>query len=254
VGTVPLFVDRTPELARLDAWLDAALAGHGRTGFVAGEAGAGKTALMAKFCQRAQERHSTLLVASGSCDAPTGAGDAFLPFREILALLTGDVDAGLASGAISEANAERLRRIVARSTEILLEVGLELVGAFVPMGGLIAALEQIYEQYLTFLRRLSSEQPLVILLDDLHWGDGSSISLFFHIARRIESCPILLLGTYRPSEIELGRAGQRSLGCLPQHPNSRPRPDRPRRRCWCWLHRPASVAPRPASRISLLHR
>ena len=241
MGATPLFVDRDLELERLNAWLDAALAGHGCTGFIAGEAGAGKTALMAEFARRAQKRHSTLLVASGSCDAPTGVGDAFLPFREILALFTGDVDAGLARGAINEANAERLRRVVARSTDILLEVGLELVDTFVPMGSLIAALarlakkatglekkladlserqrpggparivaqEQIFEQYLAFLRRFSSEQPIVILLDDLHWGDGSSISLLFHIARRIESYPILLIGSYRPSEIELGRAGQR---------------------------------------------
>ena len=161
--------------------------------------------------------------------------------REILALFTGDVDAGLARGAINEANAERLRRVVARSTDILLEVGLELVDTFVPMGSLIAAVarlakkatglekkladlserqrpggpaptvaqEQIFEQYLAFLRRFSSEQPIVILLDDLHWGDSSSISLLFHIARRIESYPILLIGSYRPSEIELGHAGQR---------------------------------------------
>ncbi len=241
MGTTPPFVDRDLEMARLDAWLGEALAGHGLAGFVAGEAGAGKTALMAEFARRAQVRHSTLLVASGSCDAPTGVGDAFLPFREVLALLIGDVDAGLASGAINEANAERLRRVVARSTEILLEVGLELVGAFVPMGGLIAALarlakkstgldkkladlserqrpgstapaaapEQIFEQYLAFLRKLSAEQPLVILFDDLHWGDSSSISLLFHIARRIESYPILLVGSFRPSEIELGRGGQR---------------------------------------------
>ena len=74
-----------------------------------GEAGAGKTALITEFARRAQDARGDLVVAIGNCNAQTGIGDPYLPFREILGQLTGDVDAKLAQGATTAENASRLR-------------------------------------------------------------------------------------------------------------------------------------------------
>lgn len=134
----PVFIGRRTELGRLDAFLDLALAGQGQVVFVTGEAGAGKTALISEFTRRAQREHADLVMAIGDCNAQTGFGDPYLPFREILGLLTGDVDAKLAEGAISTENADRLRDFVRVSGEALLDLGPELIGVFVPGIGLAA--------------------------------------------------------------------------------------------------------------------
>ena len=126
------FVARERELARLGSFLDRTLDGQGQVCFVIGNAGSGKTALVTEFARRAQEAHADLLVTAGTCNAQTGIGDPYLPFRELLGLLTGDVEGKLARGAISQENAARLRRLLALSGEVLVECGADLIGVFVP--------------------------------------------------------------------------------------------------------------------------
>ena len=81
--------------------LDLAMAGQGRVFFLRGEAGSGKTALMAEFARRAMEADHDLIVAGGECSAYSGLGDPYLPFRGILAMLTGDLQTQWAGGALS---------------------------------------------------------------------------------------------------------------------------------------------------------
>jgi len=236
-----VFVARQRELAQLNEFLDTALAGQGQVCFVTGEAGSGKTALVTEFARRAEKVHPNLIVALGNCSAQTGIGDPYLPFREILALLTGDVEAKLAERTISPDNANRLRGLLRWSGNALLEFGPDLIDVLVPGVGLIAkagafvadqvgwsekleelmqrkaahagspGLEQshIFEQYTDVLRVLAAKQPLMLVLDDLQWADTSSISLLFHLSRRIGDSRILLVGTYRPDEVALGRVGER---------------------------------------------
>jgi adenylate cyclase len=238
-----VFVARERELARLDGFLKRALAVQGLACFVSGEAGSGKTALVSEFARRAQEQHRDLAVAVGQSDAQTGVGDPHSPFREVLGQLTGDVEAKLAQGAITEENASRLRKLLVLSCQALVEVGPDLVGVFVPGAGLAtrvgafvaekvgwldklerlvgkrqegagsgdSGIEQshIFEQYANVLGRLSHKHPLLLVLDDLQWADMASIGLLFRLGRRIGGHRILLVGTYRPEEVAIGRAGER---------------------------------------------
>ena len=89
---------REQELAQLDTWLGEALAGQGRVGFVVGEPGSGKTMLLREFARRAMEAHPDLVVAGGTCNAYAGLGDSYLPFVEILRLLTGMSSRGARRG------------------------------------------------------------------------------------------------------------------------------------------------------------
>lgn len=89
------FVARQGQLGELHSFLNQALESRGQVAFVVGEAGSGKTALVTEFARRAEEAHDDLVVAIGNCNAQTGIGDPYLPFREILSQLTGDVDAKL---------------------------------------------------------------------------------------------------------------------------------------------------------------
>lgn len=97
-----LCVARERELVQLETHLIATLNGSGRIVFVTGEAGRGKTTLMAEFARRGQERFSDMVVAFGNCDAYAGSGDPYLPFRDILTLLSGDVESRWKAGALSQ--------------------------------------------------------------------------------------------------------------------------------------------------------
>ena len=145
------FVGRDKEMGRLSSYLDAALAGKGPVCFVAGEAGAGKTALTLAFVRRAQATHPDLVAAMGNCNPQTGLGDPYLPFREVLGLLFGDADAKLAEGAIDQENANRLRRMLARSGQVLVELGPDLIGVLIPGGHLIGMAGKVAAQKMGWL-------------------------------------------------------------------------------------------------------
>ena len=67
----------------------------------------------------------------------------------------------------------------------------------------------LFEQVTRVLIHLAQRQPLVVLLDDLQWADSGSVSLLFHLGRRLAGTRILVLGAYRPDDVALGRGGER---------------------------------------------
>jgi predicted ATPase len=237
------FVGREGELAELHGHLEETLAGSGQICFVSGQAGSGKTALVRTFAHRAIGQHPEVVVAMGTCNAQTGIGDPYLPFRDALAMLTDGLTAQQAAGRLSPENSNRLRTILARSVQVLVEVAPELIGAFIPGAKLLgyfgeavakwvgwmdrlddlakkaeketgtaeATADQgrIFEQYTAFLRKLSEQVPLILFLDDLQWADSASINLLFHLGRHLEESRVLILGAYRPDDVALGRNGER---------------------------------------------
>jgi len=133
----PIFVARERERDQLAQLLDHALAGRGRVAFITGDAGSGKTSLIRAFVDSAQERHADLVAATASCNAYTGIGDPYAPFRQILGALTGDVEARWTAGVISSNHAHRLWRNLPLAVEALVEQGAELIDTFVPRTGLL---------------------------------------------------------------------------------------------------------------------
>jgi DNA-binding SARP family transcriptional activator len=237
----PVFVARGRELAQLEQSLDLALAGKGRVVFVTGEAGSGKTSLVREFTRRAQETHPDLIVAGGYCNAYTGAGDPYLPFRHILELLTGDIEASWGAGAITKDHALRLWNTLPITARALIEFGPDLVGSLVASAALVerarcqlsgqadwlTKLEKLlersspgsdvpspqqvalFEQCSRVLRAVAAQAPLVLILDDLQWADAGSIHLLFHLGRQLAGSPILIVGIYRPEDVAVARAGER---------------------------------------------
>ncbi|MBN2408891.1 MAG: protein kinase, partial [Candidatus Aminicenantes bacterium] len=240
-GERPVFVARERELDNLARWLDSSLAGKGQVVFVTGEAGSGKTALLQESARRAQKADADLIVAAGKCNAHTGIGDPYFPFIEIMGLLTGDVEAKWAAGAVSSDQARRLWEILPFSVQALLENGQDLINTFVPGAALVSRSEvaskgpsgwltalkklferksslppdstlqqsTLFEQYTLLLLALAEQKPLLLILDDLQWMDAGSAGLLFHLGRRLSGSRILLLGAFRSSEIAIGRGGER---------------------------------------------
>ena len=235
------FVARERELGRLDHYLDSALNGQGRVIFVTGEAGSGKTALVDEFTRQLMKQESNLIVAGGVCQAYSGMGDPYLPFRQILRLLTGDVETRWQAGTINREHAQRLWALMPASVGALLGVAPDLIDIFISGSALLKRatmaapeyadwplqLEQVvarkesgqyqdglkqhnlFEQYTRLLQTLAHRNPLLLVLDDLQWADAGSINLLFHLGRLLDGHRILIVGIYRPADVALGRGGER---------------------------------------------
>jgi predicted ATPase len=68
---------------------------------------------------------------------------------------------------------------------------------------------KIEQQYTSVLTQLAKQQPIVVVLDDLQWTDSASIDLLFHLSREMTESRVLILSTYRPDDVALGRDGER---------------------------------------------
>ncbi|MBK9052270.1 MAG: alpha/beta fold hydrolase [Chloroflexi bacterium] len=230
------FVARTQELDRLNSHLDEALNGNGRVVFITGGAGRGKTALLAEFARRAQETHKDLIIAGGSGSALAGMGDPYLPFREVMELLTGNVTSRQMGGQAGIEQARRLWALLPHTVQAILEHGPQVLDLFVTGNQLLVraaapagtnwltalreevarrrhtpgAVKQtaVFGQITSVLYHLAQKRPLLITLDDLQWLDSASLGLLFHIGRRLASGRVLIVGAYRPDELPQGRDGQ----------------------------------------------
>jgi len=233
--TSAAFVGRERELARLNNHLAGALAGQGQVAFITGDAGSGKTALASEFARQAMATSDALLVAIGSCSAQASIGDPYLPFVEILELLTGDIEARRAGGTISPEHARRLWEALPYTLQVLTETGPDLIGRFMPAAPLALRADErrhprdawqrrlaelvkqatskganrpllqppmrLFDQVVDVLTAVARRHPLVLILDDLHWADSGSLSLLFHLGQRLAGSRILVIGTYRPGDL-----------------------------------------------------
>jgi class 3 adenylate cyclase/predicted ATPase len=232
-GPATPFVAREQELAELADALATARSGAGQILFVIGGAGRGKTTLVQEFARQAQAADGELLIVSGSCNAHTGSGDPYLPFREALTMLSGNVETRWAGGLITAEHARRLWEAMPLTLPALVAHAPDLIGTFVPSKGvheraatfaerdapwfreLVAresaeagarvAQQPILAQYSAALSAIARERPLVLILEDLHWVDSASSGLLFHLSREASHSRILILGTYRPEEVAVSR-------------------------------------------------
>ncbi len=64
---------------------------------------------------------------------------------------------------------------------------------------------RLFAQFTALLHAIAAQRPLLLILEDLHWADASSINLLFHCCRQLSGHPICLLGTYRHNAIAVSR-------------------------------------------------
>ena len=201
--TSPL-VGRDAELAALVSLVWAVKAGRGGVAAVIGEAGSGKSRLIAEAKRAAAGASATWV--EGRCFT-LGATTRYAPFVEAITRVAGIVDGD--DDALRWAKLGAAVRIaVPDDVEDTLPYLAALVGipAPEPYAEQLRRLtseamgRQIFRVTRRFLTGLARRQPLVVVFEDLHWADASTAALIQHLLRAAADAPVLIIGTSRPEE------------------------------------------------------
>lgn len=185
-------VGRGPALARLRTALQAAEAGQRQLVFVVGEAGIGKSSLIDHFVAGAP---GSVLAAVGPCVEHFGSAEPYLPLLEALN--------SLCRSAAGPRVVELLRR-VAPSWLLQLPWLLQADEArALQQATAGTAQERMLREFGELVDRLAEQQPLLLVLEDLHWSDPASIQLLAYLARRRGSSRLMIVGSFRPTEVIL---------------------------------------------------
>jgi DNA-binding CsgD family transcriptional regulator/tetratricopeptide (TPR) repeat protein len=188
---VPRLVGRAAELGLLVSALDRAAAGQAGAVLISGDAGIGKTRLVAELAATARSRGFPVLI--GQC-AELGESIPYLPLADALRGATRDPETAPSSrDALREAL--RTRPVLGR----LLPDGDTDPGA--GAGGAELAQQQLFGAVLGLLGELSDTAPVLLVLEDLHWADRSTRDLLTFLSRMLERERVCLVGTYRGDDL-----------------------------------------------------
>ncbi|MDA9982330.1 AAA family ATPase [Gammaproteobacteria bacterium] len=187
-------VGRESELHQLNDYLRLTSDGQRQFVLISGEPGIGKTTLLGSFLDHVAKQ-SSARVAEAQCVVHYGKGEAYGPLLEALTrLCRGPGGAEIISilrhyapmwllqlpGLLEPAEVERLQHQVEGASP-----------------------ERMTRELCNAIEVVTTETPLVLVLEDLHWGDVSTIDLLATLAQRPGLARLLLLGTYRPADAVL---------------------------------------------------
>jgi DNA-binding winged helix-turn-helix (wHTH) protein/tetratricopeptide (TPR) repeat protein len=195
-------VGRQAGLAELDRCLETALGGRRQLVFVTGEAGIGKTTLVDLFHQQALRRPDVRF-ARGQCIEGFGGVEAYYPILEALGSLLQD-----------PANSFLVQTLARRAPTWLIQfpalvksdeketLQREILGS---------TRERMVRELCEALEVIAAQTPLVIVLEDLHWVDPSTLDLISALARRREPARLFLVATFRPVDVILSQSPLKPL-------------------------------------------
>ncbi|HEX3246971.1 MAG TPA: AAA family ATPase, partial [Chloroflexota bacterium] len=189
------FVGREDELRQLERAYDAAVSGQGGLVMVVGEPGIGKTSVVEQLATYAAVRGGRTLV--GHCYEEGSLSLPYLPFVESMRSYVCEREPEplreeLGSGAVDVA------RVV---SEIRERIGVE---PRPPGGDPEEERWRLLHATTSFLRNAAAVQPMVLVLEDLHWADHGTLELLLHLARSLADARLLVVGTYRDVEVDRG--------------------------------------------------
>jgi predicted ATPase len=191
----PTIVGRDAEVAQLHQWLGKALNGQSHLIFVTGEPGIGKTTLIELFRERLQAT-ADVTIGYGQCVEHYGEGEAYLPLLEALGRLC------------REANGQQLIPLLRKHAPTWL---IQLSGVLPEDEQQALQLQVQGATQQRMLRELAEaievgtvRRPLVLVLEDLHWSDHSTVEFLAYLARRRQRARLLIVATYRPADVVLG--------------------------------------------------
>lgn len=187
------FIGRDAEMRQLREWLALALRGERQIAFIVGEPGIGKTALVDEWIKQFAAPHggpTVCLVATGQCIEQFGPREAFMPMLEALGRLC------------RQPGGERLVELLRRHAPTWLT---EIPGLLqsddreaLQRQTLPVTPERMLRVMVEALEVMGAETPIVLVLEDLHWSDYSTLDLLSSVAQRREPARLMVIATYRP--------------------------------------------------------
>jgi predicted ATPase len=187
-------VGRQREVAILEQWFQRAANGYLQLGFVSGEVGIGKTTVLDLFLTRLTAGDG-VRIARGQCVEQYGVGEPYLPLlgalerfgqgpdgARMISVLRRYAPMWLAQlpGMVSDTDLERLQRQMQGATPA-----------------------RMLRELSHALAVLAVDTPLVLVLEDLHWSDSSTVDVLAYLGQQLEPTRLLVLGTYRPVDAML---------------------------------------------------
>jgi DNA-binding CsgD family transcriptional regulator/tetratricopeptide (TPR) repeat protein len=195
---VPL-VARGRELDRLRVAFEQAASGSAVAMLIAGDAGVGKTRLTEELATLARDKDA--LVLTGRCLDATETGLAYLPFAEALAQIPD-------RGAAVRAHPGLATLFPDSALPASPAPGSLVTGLPLPAGAGAGARSeqdvgqlQIFDAVHGLLGDLAGRGPVVLILEDLHWADGSTRRLLAFLCSRLRAQRLLVIGTYRGDDL-----------------------------------------------------
>lgn len=178
-GTVQQIVGRESERKELRCAYEMAQLGHGGLVCINGDAGLGKTALVETFLEDLVQSGQAFHLARGRCSESLTESEPFMPWMEAVGTL-----------AREQSVSETMRNAAPTWHREISHTG-------------SGPAPQMKRELLDFCRQISAVHPLVIVIDDFHWADDSSVDLLAFLATRLESSRTLIVVCYRLVEMKI---------------------------------------------------
>lgn len=229
---------REPHLERLHNAIVAAVNGMPGALFVSADPGTGKTWLLEEACRRSVAHYPGLVTVWADCASRLGTADPYRPFRQMLGSMVGDIGSAGTLQRVSTANVSRLVARLPVAVQAIAADGQGLVHRLLHVDSLgndeigrrtdpdlrkaVDALLQIAppaeqhspdlaRQLARVVARYAGTGPVILVIEDLHWAEDETVSILAHLLRHIHQhrFPVLLLGSFRPVDLNLPGAGGR---------------------------------------------
>ena len=206
-----IFVGRHRELEALCGALDTACKGTARLALLAGEPGIGKTRTALELTAQASKHEA--VVAWGRCHEEAGAPP-YRPWAQIL-------------GAVAAAqDTDELRADLGAGGPDIAEIAPEIRARLPDLDPAAVALSdasetrfRLFGSIARFLANSSRRRPLVLILDDLHWADAPTLRLLEFLTQDMTDGRLLVIGTYRDTDVSRRHQLSDTLGALIRVPN-----------------------------------
>jgi DNA-binding winged helix-turn-helix (wHTH) protein/tetratricopeptide (TPR) repeat protein len=194
-------VGRENALSTLADAFSNALQGQRQIVFITGEAGIGKTTLVDVFLQGAFGENAR--VARGQCVEGFGGKEAYYPILDALGQLCREADDNrMVQELATRAPTWLVQFPSLVNTHQRQALERETIGA---------TRERMVREICETLETIAAQTPLILVLEDLHWVDPSTLDFISALARRRGPAKLLLFGTYRPADVIISRSALKAL-------------------------------------------